>query len=333
MDKIRSGQPDGVTGAGDSVVYSVETEDSLFVSDSRRGRGGLLSKLRNIKAVCLANKEVSFLIIFAAIYMVISFVSPTTRDFFYWQARTGKEFVSIAFQLMFGITTFPLILELLNESFPIIKKTIDKLITANMVIYTIVFIMIMCLYFTAMRIPGWWWTWLTIGLQLIVIAATALALKHKVSPSTWLFAGIALMGINIGLWEIPYQIGLKLVWENYLPLRGLLMGMATEIIKELAFIVGGVILLAVLQEKYKILQFNKWFWIFLSATVILYILWFTTGFWVEMTYDWNTYEWIQHPVNYWAKLDYRLSKVTLTLAMISLVWHNMEFKGGRVCLK
>jgi len=73
------------------LFIAVETEDSLFVSDSRRGRGGLLSKLRNIKAVCLANKEASFLIIFAAIYMVISFVSPTTRDFFIGRREQGKN--------------------------------------------------------------------------------------------------------------------------------------------------------------------------------------------------------------------------------------------------
>lgn len=260
-------------------------------------------------------------------YLILSFTLPTVRNFFYWQATTGRETIYALFQLMFGLTLYPIPLIAVMEAYPRVRVWLDKFFHKQMVMSMGLFLLTMCLLLTYQQVAGWWWTWLTIGVQLCVLLLAYLVLERRVSPTEAVMIGIGLMGISIGLWEIPYQIGLKIYYEAYLPTHVLVYNLRREILIELPFIAGGVMILWIYHKKYKLVNFNKWFWLFTGLTIGLYTYWFATGFWVEMTYDWVNYQWIQHPIDIVAKTIYRASKVTLALAMVSLVLPRVLTKG------
>lgn len=252
-------------------------------------------------------------------YMLLSFILPTTRNFFYWQATTGNEVIFVLFQAMFGLTLYPILLIAIIDVYPRVKIRLDNLLHKQVVIGTGLFLLAMCFLLTLQQAPGWWWTWLTVGVQLCILLLAYLLLEKRTSPTEAVIIGIGLMGISIGLWEIPYQIGLKLFHEAYLPAQVLMYNLRREILIELPFIAGGVAILWIYHRRYKLINFSKWFWLFLGLTTGLYAYWYLSGFWVEMTYDWINYEWVQHPLDVVASTVYKASKVTLALALVSLL--------------
>lgn len=253
-------------------------------------------------------------------YMLLSFTLPTTRNFFYWQATTSKETIYFFFQLMFGLTIYPIPLIAIINTYPRAKAQLDRLLHKQVVIGTGLFLLSMCLLFTLQQVAGWWWTWLTVGVQVCILLLTYLILERKVSPTEAVIVGIGLMGISIGLWEIPYQVGLKLYHEAYLPTQIWIYNLRREILLELPFIIGGVTILWIYHTRYKIINFNRWFWLFFGLTVGLFTYWFMGGFWVEITRDWVNELWIQHSLDIVGSTVYKASKVTLALALVSLVW-------------
>jgi len=230
------------------------------------------------------------------------------------------------FQLMFGLSAYPILLIPLVNSYEKFRNRMNWF-CEKVVVKSLVLALIACLVLTAFHVVGWWWTWLTIGVQLCIPLLAYIILKNRAHPIEALIIGIGLMGISIGLWEIPYQIGLGYIWNQHQAIDTINQAVIREVAYELPFIIGGIIILAIYQDKYKLLSFNKWFWFFMSSTVGLYLTWFLTGFWVEMTFDIEADMFIQHPVNMTARTIYRASKVALALGLVALILK----KKGEAC--
>lgn len=262
-------------------------------------------------------------------YMVLAFTLPGVRDFYYWQIASGRTVIRFLFEAMFGMTLYALIFAVVMVVEPKTQPVLDRICGKKVIIGGGLSLLSVCLILTGLHVPGWWWTWLTVGVQVVTIMLVYLMLEHRIGYTKALIMGIALSGLAIGVWEIPYQIGLKLVYESNLPSSIMFHNMAREVMIEFAFIIPAVIVLMLYNSKYGIVNFSRWFWLFLGLTVGLYVYWFASGFWVEMTYDWANYQWVQHPVDVVAKTVYRASKVTLALAMVSLVWKNWNWRVGQ----
>lgn len=260
------------------------------------------------------------------VYMVLAFALPGARDFYYWQTTSGRMAIRFLFEAMFGMTLYALAFAVVMMVEPKTQAVLDRICNKKVVVVGGLSLLAVFLALTGFHVPGWWWTWLTVGIQVATIILVYLALERRIGYAKALITGVALSGLAIGVWEVPYQIGLKLVYESNLPSSLMFANMRREILIEFAFIIPAVIILWYYHSQYKIINFNRWFYLCLSVTVGLYAYWFLSGFWVEMTYDWSNQQWIQHPVDVIAKTVYRASKVALALAMVSLVWKNWRWR-------
>jgi hypothetical protein len=248
--------------------------------------------------------------------MVISFSLPVARDFVVWQSH--KTEFGIMFQVMFGFSILPVPLIPIMNAYHKVRAFLDRIFNRNLVIVVALTTLFSCLLLTGLHIGGLGWTWLTAGVQVSTILLAYLMLEGRVYPVEAMLIGIGLVGIAVGSWEIPYQVGLKLNYETALPHAVMMNNLKREVLIETPFIMGGIYILFLYKAK-NVIHFNRWFWLLLAATIGLYAYWFLSGFWVEMTYDWTSYQWVQHPVDIVAKTVYRASKVTLALALLSLL--------------
>ena len=269
-------------------------------------------------ASSLANTRT--IVIICLCYLILSFSLPIKRDFLVWQAINDTT-LAYVFALFFGFTLYSFGVLILGNGFPKIAKVLNQ-ICSKKVIYPICFGTLgLTLVLTALHIPGFWWTWTSLGAQVCTVLLTYLILEKKTQPYEAIIAGLGLSGIAIGIWEIPYQWGMGFIYyPKWLPPEALSAHIIYQTLIELPLIIMGILILIVLNRKYKIVSFSKWFWIFLAVTTGLYICWFLTGFQQEVVYNWDSQQWVQTPMNMIVKTIYRASKVTLALGLISLMW-------------
>ena len=137
-----------------------------------------------------------------------------------------------------------------------------------------------------------------------------------------LFCFIGLLGTWTGIWELPYQIALKLNYDApQIGLHEAYRFIQWEFIVELPVAGCGLCILAFMQVKYHILKFSKWFWVYFLMSVLFIWYWMYDGFWVDTHYDWTLKQWVQ--TDGFNKLHLFLSKaskVWYLLALISLIW-------------
>lgn len=199
------------------------------------------------------------------------------------------------------------------------NKLINKIITRkNIYALSYLIISIVILLTLTGNTIFYWWTWFSFGLM---IAITMFAMSIINIPSVDAFmlgAGIATLWR--GFWEIPYQIGLKLIYDAPQISKPLLNSLIRyEIAAELPLIIGGVVLIWFYTSKHKLFNFNKHAVSFLLIYLVATILWFTNGLWVEIHYDWEASKWIaMDNINYSAMATYKFSKVALALGFVYL---------------
>jgi len=254
--------------------------------------------------------------------MVVSFSLPTARDFYNWQDKSGQDTIGTMFYLMFGMTMYPIPFIFLMRFSKRFKAFMDYVLNRKLVIGAGMAVLFTCLLLTALHIPGWWWTWMTFGVQIAIVVLAVTLLRGRASNAESFIIGVGLMGISIGLWEIPYQVGLKLMHEYKLYDHDYIMrNMLREILIEIPFILGGIYIMLIYGKWLKIVNFNKWFFLFITGCIALYTTWFLTGLWVEI--NWvvvdDKWVWVQNPLNLTAKTIYRASKVALALGLVALL--------------
>lgn len=267
---------------------------------------------------------------FIAGYLLLAFILPASRDFFDWQATDGASTIHHFFQLMFGIPLYFLLPMLLYDIYPNSKgaRILDRIFSKNIILPIGILALCTFLLLTVIGVPGYWWTWLTVGIQICIVLLIVILLQKRLKPTEAFILGVGFMSISIGLWEIPYQIGLHLIHQvNYMAPEMVQQGIIREVTIEMAFIIGGAIIVYFYQYKYKLIRFTKPFWILSSLFVAGYTLWVTTGMWVEMIWDDINKVWLQQPIDYGAKVLYRSTKVMLALVPISLVG-GLTIRGG-----
>ncbi len=171
---------------------------------------------------------------------------------------------------------------------------------------------------------GFWWTWFSLGLLVATALLSYIFVQNKVTPVEAIIISCATSSLWRGIWEIPYQIGLKLYYDMPQPqvtapiLRHMI---AYEIAIELMLILGGIIILLYYHWKYGILNFRSSLFKYgLLAYILLMASWYISGFWVDVYYDWTKLSWVY--TEHWDKISmviYKTSKVALALSIAGLL--------------
>jgi len=137
---------------------------------------------------------------------------------------------------------------------------------------------------------------------------------------------VGIMGVWTGVWELPYQIALKLMYDApQIGLHETFRWIQWEIIVELPMAGCGLGIVAILGWQFKVIKFNKWFFIFMALYIGFMAYWILDGYWVDTHYNWDLGLWVQ--TDGFNKLHLFLSKaskVWFLLALISLVWRRNE---------
>lgn len=181
---------------------------------------------------------------------------------------------------------------------------------------------VICFVLFAINVPAMLSTWTSMAVLLAGILIVLSLLKDRVPCIVAVLAAIAINGMWIGFWEMPYQTALKLIYD--MPQVGTSIAInwvIWEILVEVPMAGCGLWTLIIINKKYHIVSFNTKWWIAISIYTALTITWITTGFWVDVWYDWNNAQWIQ--TTEWDKLSmfiYKASKAAITIAFVSLVW-------------
>ena len=269
---------------------------------------------------------------FIVVYMVLFATIPEARIWFQYANTSMGNVDSILFHTFFFVAFILLFLVFIIRSEPQLHKIFDKICSPQVVIPIGVLSMVGCILFDALKIPGLWWTWWTWGLQSGTVLLVYLFLKNKMSRFDAAMIGFAIAFLCIGLWEEPYQMGIYLVW--YTKPLGMTQAMTDlwiEVVREVPLIVGSLLTLAYYAWIYKALfRVNKWVIILTALFIGGYYLWFATGFWQELLYNWNTKLFYEQPLNIPAKDLYRSTKVFLPLAVSMLFWYKEEIKLRKV---
>jgi hypothetical protein len=234
------------------------------------------------------------------------------------------NFVSYLHGLSMGIPFYFLIITYFAIWFPKTKLTkwlnwiTDIKIVAPISLITI----ILTIVFFLANIPAPLGTWTSIGIAIASILICTSLLRDKLSNILSFTVAIGITGMWIGFWEIPYQTALKLIYDY--PQVGTsttIKWIVWEWVLESPMAGCGLWLLIIINAKYHIVQFNKRFIVLFSAYIILTIIWITSGFWVDVWYNWKENLWVA--TTEWDKTSmfvYKASKAVMLLAFISLIW-------------
>lgn len=185
--------------------------------------------------------------------------------------------------------------------------------------YPILFVMAIMPLFG--HINGIWWTWTSMGLALAIILFTINIISNKVKPFDAICIGISISAIWQGLWELPYQFGLKLIYDApFLTNEILRQNLIYEVAVELPLIIGGIFIFCML-NKYKVFNINRWTALFITLYLLGLIMWYAQGFWLDITYNWVEGHW--QATEHWDRLSmftYKSTKITLALTLISMIF-------------
>lgn len=230
---------------------------------------------------------------------------------------TGASSITNAISLYQAI---PLIIMSMLVEYNYKAKTIISKVVTKTNIYCIGYLILIAA--TILTLNGnpifYWWTWFSFGLMIAVTLFTMSILNIPDTDAFLLGAGVATLWR--GLWELPYQIGLKLIYDAPQISSPMLNSILKyEILAEMPLIIGGGLLIWFYASKYKLFNFNKYAVLFLALYIVATIYWFASGLWVEIHYNWEAEQWTAaNNINYTAMATYKFSKVSLALGLIYL---------------
>jgi len=251
-------------------------------------------------------------------YLFARGVSPTSP---YANSITNSISMAQAFPFMFAMLT----IHYNNKA----RLWAERVMTYKTIYITGLLVLGICAVLTFNGIvQSYWWTWFSVGLIVAIILYT-MTLLNVPSYDAFII-GAAVATIWRGVWELPYQIGMKLTYDApHITGEVLNRLLNYEVIAEMPLIIGGGIILYYYHNKYKVLNINRYVLIFGALYMALTTLWFVTGFWVELSYNWQFGQWFAaREINYGAMATYKASKVALGLALAYIVkgatWSNRQ---------
>jgi len=251
--------------------------------------------------------------------MAVTILAPIRRVLYIWQDYdTG--FLSFAFGQGQYIVLVALVLgALIIRGWENAKavRLLDEMLKAGKVLALTVIILLLFLALTLTRVPGWWWTWFTLGVHIGTVALGCYILKGRMRPTRAFLLSVGLVLIAIGVWEIAYQCGLW--YYNDRP-----QGVGTlNLIGQIRFmswfvIAGGAVVW--LTKLKGIFRMSYGSAALLLLAVAAVVTWHMLGFWLDIRFDWSTLTWYQPEESDPLSMGiYRSSKVFLNLGLIALV--------------
>lgn len=267
-------------------------------------------------AVCLVYSTLTFLLPYRRVLWNWTEDRPASTILFH----TVSTYMAVIFIVpMIAIALWP------NSWF---SKLADSITNRKLVVLTSYTILALCLTMAITQTTIVWFTFLSFGLMVTIVLLTMAVLKGRVKASESFIVGVAIVALWRGLWEIPFQAGQKYFYDlPQLPAEAVLRLFANVLWVVAPLVLGGLAILMFYQWRYRLINFNKWFWIFMSAYVWMMILWVYTGFWLEKIYVWKIHWWIMTPDNYASLVIYKSSKVFMALGLVSLLLPKGLTKG------
>lgn len=259
-------------------------------------------------------------IIACAIYAILTFVLPIRRVIYVWQESHVSLFAYLVNPGQYIVMCFFLVLTIYLAIDKGLLNLLNRVISFKFIAVVIYLVIVSTLILHILKVPGLWWTWTTIGLHIItVLIAPFLLAKYLTKVEAILLASGCVFFI-MGIWEIIYQYGLYTVYD--IPQGQSNANFITQINFMLPFSLIGLMIVAIIVWNNKQLITFKILPLALTGyTALAFILWFATGFWCDIVYDWSKMAWYQTDANIWSMMLYRSSKVSANLALLTL-WRN-----------
>ena len=245
-------------------------------------------------------------------YMALSFTLPIRREIFEW--GSGPEHPYNA--LFHAHIWVPLLIVLWLMVFDTAKswRTYNWLqsLTSPKVILSLAYVMIAaCMVLTLAKIPGLWWTWLTLVYN---------KLRKGLPNSVSLIIAGGLICLAIFIWECCYQT--VFYYKYYQEI------LESDHLTNQFLFLGPLLMAGLLSLGYYAVALDKAFksdrrvLIPIGLFVGAWMVWIAMGFWVDILYDFDTEHWVQTDPDNLQMMVYRSSKVSLNLIPIVL------FRGG-----
>lgn len=267
--------------------------------------------------------KTKLLILFIFVYLALTFLLPYQKVLdLSWQSEFSLLEKSFGV-FYFNITLFCLALMLVAKKYNKLENLLNKICSVEIIYSASISVLIITLFLTALNITGLWWAWLSFGLQVCTILLAYILLKDKMQKYEAIMVGVALASIAMAIWEIPYQWGLTVLT---FPDNLIVEKIISEIQVQMQPLIGSFGLLFIINRKYSIIKFNKYFYTFLAITILLYIGLFLNGFHTDMFYDWGKQQYIYNNETLLDRLFHKGSKVTLALCLVSLIFKKEAIK-------
>lgn len=175
---------------------------------------------------------------------------------------------------------------------------------------------------TVFRVPGLWWTWITLGVHLSTVLLVANATRTKLGDLNALTLGVGVSSFAAGAWEIVYTIG---YFNHYdVPQEVGKTHLYAQLLRLSPLAIGGIgVGIAFWPPKI------SWTAVIgLSLTAILLGSWVLGNMWVDIVYDWSKGVWVQtHPFSWDQAILYRSSKATLAIGLVGL--YGSQYAKGK----
>lgn len=173
-----------------------------------------------------------------------------------------------------------------------------------------------CCLLTALQIPGWWWTWMTLGVHICTFMLIANILHQKVDSEHVAVIAAAATLFTMGLWEAMYHISYWKVYDRDI-------GISVEfMLKSVRFVLPWIVVPYVVLYFYSgwglILRSSKYSLMYAGLFLLTFGTWIVSGMWVDIHYNWATFNWEYTRFDYVQMMLYKSSKILLALTVASL---------------
>lgn len=165
------------------------------------------------------------------------------------------------------------------------------------------------LVLAGLRVPGIWWSWMTIGLVASTMLIVYLSTRDTLGDGKALVFSVGVFAILAGIWEIIYQVYCTTGIQQI-----------NEISVQVTFILGGAYIVGLYCLRYKLIRFHLSSLVFAALFVGAWIVWVRLGFYLD--YIHTDKGWVLNTppdTLYIQSIAAKSSKVWLNLVAISLL--------------
>lgn len=184
-------------------------------------------------------------------------------------------------------------------------------------------LILVCATFATTHLPGLWWSWSTLGF-IIVVALLV------INDTNLLALAAAVVFLGFGSWEIIYQVGL---WHYHEFFGSELSNLMVVIAENLMWVISSLIILLVLQRRYKIFRPNNFAAIFFSLAVASTVIWFANGMDVPLLWWRGNGPWVNESARQSYIILSRCSQACWLLGTATLFTGGLKSKCSRSSTK